>query len=171
MAIADKRIVELPTASSIDLTTDWLAVDSDTDGTRKCKPLQIGAKYSLEQDETDSHVLHFTGTDGTDVSITTADTKYSITQSGHSFTFTGTDGTSVTITLPSDSVDKTQAQYDALPSSKNSDNTNYFITDGDTQIASALWAKVGREAIDPDLDTQSCSKAINTLYAMIQELQ
>ena len=161
MAIADKRIVELPTASSIDLTNDWLAVDSDTDGTRKCKPLQIGAKYSLEQDETDSHVLYFTGTDGTDVTITTTDTTYEIEDGNHEFTLVGSNGYEHTVAIPYDSVSMTQAEYDALTPAQKADGTARFITDAISTEESELWSRVGRGTLHTD--AQVISNAVNEL--------
>jgi len=161
MPTVDKRITELTEASSVDLTMDYLAIDNVRDGTRKCKPLDIGAKYSLEQDETDSHVFYFTGTDGTDVTIITTDTIYSITQSGHSFTLVGSNGYEYTVAIPYDSVSMTQAEYDALTPAQKADGTARFITDGESDVESELWSKVGRQTLDTD--AQVLSNAVNEL--------
>jgi hypothetical protein len=168
MPTVDKRITELTEASSVDLTMDYLAIDNVRDGTRKCKPLDIGAKYSLEQDETDSHVFHFTGTDGTDVTITTTDTIYSITQSGHSFTLVGSNGYEYTVAIPYDSVSMTQAEYDALTPAQKADGTARFITDGESDVESELWSKVGRQTLDTE--AQVISNAVNELASAISEL-
>jgi hypothetical protein len=147
---------------------DYLAIDNVRDGTRKCKPLDIGAKYSLEQDETDSHVFYFTGTDGTDVTITTTDTIYSITQSGHSFTLVGSNGYEYTVAIPYDSVSMTQAEYDALTPVQKADGTARFITDAISTEESELWSRVGRGTLHTD--AQVISNAVNELASAISEL-
>ena len=135
MPTVDKRITELTEASSVDLTMDYLAIDNVRDGTRKCKPLDIGAKYSLEQDQTDGHILHFTGTDGTDVDITTVDTNTTYSP------FTGTDGVE-------------SGTSGLVPAPTTSDTNKYLKSDG-------TWASVGGGTAVVDL-TQADYNALST---------
>ncbi len=65
-------------------------------------------------------------------------------------------------------VSLTQAEYDALPASKLSDDIAYFITDGEPDVDNTLWAKVGRATLDTQ--AQNCSEAINEIKQSLSNL-
>lgn len=66
-------------------------------------------------------------------------------------------------------VSLTQAEYDALPDSKLSDDIAYFITDGEPDVDNALWTKVGRATLDTQ--AQNCSEAINEIKQSLSDLE
>lgn len=62
----------------------------------------------------------------------------------------------------------TQDEYDALPSSKESDNVARYITDGTPSTEDPLWAKVGTDRLDTE--APDCSGAINELKQSLSDL-
>lgn len=63
----------------------------------------------------------------------------------------------------------TQDEYDALPSSKESDNVARYITDGTPSTEDPLWAKVGTDRLDTE--APDCSGAINELKQSLSNLE
>ncbi len=86
---------------------------------------------------------------------------YEIEDGDHSFTLVGSNGYSHTVNIPYDSVSMTQAEYDALTPAQKADGTARFITDGQSDVESELWSKVGRQTLDTD--AQVLSNAVNEL--------
>lgn len=62
-----------------------------------------------------------------------------------------------------------QAEYNALPDTKNTDNTARFIHDGQPTSGLALWAKVGTAGLHTT--APDCSGAINELKSSLNELK
>lgn len=65
----------------------------------------------------------------------------------------------------STTVSVTQAEYDALPSSKLTDDIAYYIKDGVPDVDNALWNKVGTATLETT--SKDCSGAINELNSSI----
>jgi hypothetical protein len=86
---------------------------------------------------------------------------YEIEDGVHSFTLVGSNGYSHTVDIPYDSVSMTQAEYDALTPEQQADGTARFITDGESDVESELWSKVGRQTLDTD--AQVLTNAVNEL--------
>lgn len=86
---------------------------------------------------------------------------YEIEDGDHSFTLVGSNGYSHTVDIPYDSVSMTQAEYDALTPAQKADGTARFITDGESDVESELWSKVGRQTLDTE--AQVLSNAVNEL--------
>ena len=86
---------------------------------------------------------------------------YEIEDGDHSFTLVGSNGYSHTVNIPYDSVSMTQAEYDALTPAQKADGTARFLTDGQSDVESELWSKVGRQTLDTD--AQVLSNAVNEL--------
>ena len=59
----------------------------------------------------------------------------------------------------STTVSLTQQEYDALPSTKLSDDIAYYITDGTPDVDNSLWTKVGTTTLNTT--AKDCSGAIN----------
>ena len=62
----------------------------------------------------------------------------------------------------------TQAEYDLLPASKNSDGVLYIITDGENPLDVQLWNKVGTASLDTQAN--DLSNAVNELSASLVNL-
>ena len=62
----------------------------------------------------------------------------------------------------------TQAEYDALPDTKLSDNVVRYITDGEPTYDETLWNKVGEDPLDTT--AQDCSGAINEIKSALSVL-
>ena len=62
----------------------------------------------------------------------------------------------------------TQAEYDALPDTKLSDNVVRYITDGEPTYDETLWNKVGEDPLDTT--AQDCSGAINEIKSALSQL-
>lgn len=62
----------------------------------------------------------------------------------------------------------TQAEYDALPDTKLSDNVVRYITDGEPTYDETLWNKVGTDPLDTT--AQDCSGAINEIKSSLSNL-
>lgn len=90
---------------------------------------------------------------------------YTIQDGDHEFTLVGSNGYSHTVDIPYDSVSMTQAEYDALTPAQKADGTARFITDGQSDVESELWSKVGRQTLDTD--SQVLSNAVNELKGSI----
>ena len=86
---------------------------------------------------------------------------YEIEDGDHNFTLVGSNGYRHTVDIPYDSVSMTQAEYDALTPAQKADGTARFITDGQSDVESELWSKVGRQTLDTD--AQVLSNAVNEL--------
>ena len=86
---------------------------------------------------------------------------YEIEDGDHEFTLTGSNGYEHTVHLPVDAVSMTQAEYDALTPAQKADGTTRFITDGQSDVESELWSKVGRQTLDTE--AQVLSNAVNEL--------
>ena len=65
----------------------------------------------------------------------------------------------------STTVSVTQAEYDALPSSKLTDDIAYYIKDGVPDVDNALWNKVGTATLETT--SKDCSGAINELNSSL----
>lgn len=61
----------------------------------------------------------------------------------------------------------TQAEYDALPDTKLSDNVVRYITDGEPTYDETLWNKVGTDPLDTT--AQNCSGAINEINSALSQ--
>lgn len=66
----------------------------------------------------------------------------------------------------STTVSVTQAEYDALPSSKLTDDIAYYIKDGVPDVDNALWNKVGTATLETT--SKDCSGAINELNSSLE---
>ncbi len=69
----------------------------------------------------------------------------------------------------STTVSVTQAEYDALPSSKLTDDIAYYIKDGVPDVDNALWNKVGTATLETT--SKDCSGAINELNSSFADLE
>ena len=65
-------------------------------------------------------------------------------------------------------VSLTQQEYDALPSTKLSDDIAYYITDGTPDVDNSLWTKVGTATLNTT--AKDCSGAINEHESDINQL-